>query len=328
MNNSPIKYVLRLLGLVAVMLFISFAVLKIILPQIAEPKVFKIVSTPDVMERGEYLFNSVLGCPVCHSERDWSAIGAPPMPPIGAGRSCRESDQSPLGLAEGGGFPGTICFRNITSDDATGVGEWTDGELMRAIREGIDRDDNAMFPIMPYFIYAALSDADTKAVIAYLRTLPPVDHPLPETDINFPVGLAISLIPMPVRDVVNHPDQADGIKYGEYLAKVARCQFCHTRRNSRNRLPDMAYEFSGGVKFQGREGYFYSTNLTPHETGLGDVSLEEFIQLFRRKPGQATGEIDIMPWANFSGMTDADLGAIYGYLQSLPPKPTGGIEEL
>jgi cytochrome c2 len=325
MSNFSIKYFLRIILLIAAMLAISVAVLSIMLPQIAEPRNLRIAATADVMDRGEYLFNSVLGCPVCHSERDWSSIGAPPMPPIGAGRPCGESDQSPLGLAEAGGFPGTICFRNITSDKETGIGEWTDGEVMRALREGIDRDGNAMFPIMPYFIYAALSDDDTKAVIAHVRTLPPVNRPLPETNINFPTNLAISLIPKPVRHEVRQPDQTDNIKYGKYLAKVARCRFCHTLRNPRNRLPDQQYEFSGGVEFQGREGYFYSTNLTSHETGLGDVSRAEFIKLFRREPGKATSEIDIMPWTYFDGMTDDDLGAIYEYLQSLPPKPTGGL---
>jgi hypothetical protein len=199
--------------------------------------------------------------------------------------------------------------------------------VMRAIREGIDRDDNAMFPIMPYFIYASLSDDDTEAVIAYVRTLQPVNRPLPETNINFPANLGISLIPKPVRNEVRQPDSSDNIQYGKYLTKVARCRFCHTLRNPRNRLPDIAHEFSGGVEFQGREGFFYSTNLTSHETGLGNISRDKFIQLFRRESGKATGEIDIMPWTYFSGMTDADLGAIYEYLLSLPPKPTGGIEE-
>jgi hypothetical protein len=327
MTNFAFKYALRIIFLIVLMLAISVAVLSIMLPQIAEPRNLRIAATADVMERGDYLFNSVLGCPVCHSERDWDSVGAPPMPPIGAGRSCGQSDQSPLGLAEGGGLPGTICFRNITSDKDTGIGEWTDGEVMRAIREGIDRDDNAMFPIMPYFIYASLSDDDTKAVIAYVRTLQPVNRPLPETNINFPANLGISLIPKPVRNEVRQPDPSDNIQYGKYLTKVARCRFCHTLRNPRNRLPDIEHEFSGGVEFQGREGFFYSTNLTSHETGLGNISRDKFIQLFRREPGKATGEIDIMPWTYFSGMTDADLGAIYEYLQNLPPKPTGGIEE-
>jgi hypothetical protein len=328
MSDSVTKRILRIFALIVVMLLISVAVLTIMLPQMAEPKHLQITATADVLERGDYLFNAVLGCPVCHSERDWSSVGAPPMPPIGGGRPCGESDQSPLGLAEGGGFPGTICFRNITSDKASGIGAWSNGEVMRAIREGIDRDNNAMFPIMPYFIYSSLSDDDTKAVIAYVRTLPPVDRPLPETDINFPANLAISLIPKPVRSAVRQPNQSNTIEYGKYLAKVGRCRFCHTVRNPRNRLPDLQHEISGGVEFQGREGYFYSTNLTPHESGLAGVTREEFIRMFRRKPGDATGEIDIMPWIYFSGMTDADLGAIYEYLQSLSAKPTGGTEEI
>jgi len=326
MSNVAIWRGLKIIGLLVLMIAISIAVLAVMLPQMAEPKNIQIEASADVLERGDYLFNAVLGCPVCHSERDWDSVGAPPIHPFGGGRPCTYSDQSPFGLAEGGGFPGTICFRNISSDEVTGIGEWTDGEVLRAIREGINRDDKALFPIMPYFIFSSLSDVDAEAVVAYVRTLPPVDRPLPETDIDFPINLVIRLLPQPLRAEVRHPERADNIGYGRYLAKVARCRFCHTLRNPRNRLPDKEREFSGGVEFQGREGFFYSTNLTPHDSGLGATSREEFIQLFRREPGKATGEIDIMPWTYFSGMTDDDLGAIYDYLQSLPPKSLGGLK--
>jgi hypothetical protein len=316
---------MRIIVLLILMIGISISVLFLMLPQMMPAENIRIDATPERLARGDYLFNNVLGCPVCHSERDWSRVGAPPIEPIGGGRPCGQSDQSPLGLAEGGGLPGTICFRNISSDPVTGIGAWSDGEIIRAIREGIDRDGNAMFPIMPYIIYASLSDSDVEAVTAYVRTLPPVDRPLPDTDIDFPVNLAIRLLPQPVRKNVRRPDSSDHIKYGGYLAKVARCRFCHTLRHPRNRLPDPMYEFSGGVKFQGREGFFYSTNLTPDESGLGDMSRAEFIELFRRPPGLDTGEIDIMPWTYLSGMTDADLSAIYDYLLSLPAKPVGGV---
>ena len=166
----------------------------------------------------------LVGCPVCHSERDWKMAGAPPLPPIGGGRPCYTSGENPPGMAGQGGFPGVICFRNITPHP-TGVGEWSDGELMRAIREGIDKDGNTLFPTMPYFIYSNLADEDVKAVIAYLHTLPPVDHELPDTRINFPINIFVSLLPKPVNEEVPLPDKADTVAHGEYLTKVARCHF-------------------------------------------------------------------------------------------------------
>lgn len=302
------------------MLAIGVGVLLIMLPQMRPAQEIHIESTPELLARGDYLFNNVLGCPVCHSERDWSRVGAPPVPPIGAGRECLQEGARPMGLGGNSGFPGQICFRNITSDPKTGVGDWSDGELMRAIREGIGRNDAALFPIMPYFIYTALADYDARAVIAYLRTLPPVERELPDTNISFPTSLFIRFLPRPLSGEIPLPDDSSSIQYGQYLARVARCEFCHSPRNNRNRLPEKGWEFTGGVEFLGQNGTFMSTNLTRHEKGLGDMSREEFIALFRNREGPATGNVDIMPWTYFGGMTDKDLGAIFDYLHSLPAK--------
>ena len=70
--------------------------------------------------------------------------------------------------------------------------------------------------------------------------------------------------------------------------------------------------------FQGREGLLYSTNLTTHAAGLGDMSLDEFIALFRRETDPTAVDLNLMPWTYFGNMTDADLGAIYTYLQTVP----------
>jgi hypothetical protein len=217
-------------------------------------------------------------------------------------------------------FPGTICFSNITPDRETGIGAWTDGEIMRAIREGIDHEGKALFPTMPYAIFAHISDQDLEALVAYLRTLEPVRRPLPDSSIDFPISMIISFVPRPINGEVPHPEQTDSVAYGEYLAEVARCKFCHSPRSPRNRLAYVGRDYSGGVEFSGFEGKFYSTNLTPYESGLGTVSRDEFIELFRSKSGEQKGEVDIMPWTYFAKMTDADLGTIYDFLQSLPPK--------
>ena len=101
MSNIAIWRALKIIGLLVLMIAISIAVLAVMLPQMAEPKNIQIEASAGVLERGDYLFNAVLGCPVCHSERDWDSVGAPPIHPFGGGRPCTYSDQSPLGLAEG-----------------------------------------------------------------------------------------------------------------------------------------------------------------------------------------------------------------------------------
>lgn len=291
------------------------------LPRAAAPPQLEISATPEIVARGDYLFNNVLGCQVCHSERNYELFGAPAVPPFGAGRACAGRGEHPPGLADAGGMPGTLCMRNITSDKRTGVGDWTDGEILRMMREGIHRTGRGMFPMMPYFIYRNLSDMDAQSVVAYLRTLPPVENELPETEIDFPLSLFVKLVPEPLDGPVKHPDENDPVAYGEYLAKVARCEFCHTPRDRRTRQPLAEKEYTGGVVFQGRDGFLYSTNLTSHPDGLGKVSLAEFIALFKRPPVPVEGEVNIMPWTYYGGMTDADLGAIYTFLQTVPAQP-------
>src|SRR6185503_21299802 len=89
------------------------------------------------------------------------------------------------------GLQGTIVESNITPDRETGIGAWTDGEKIRAIREGIGRDGRVIFPLMPYQNYRLMSDEDLYALVAYLNSLPAVRNPLPATRVNFPESLRI-----------------------------------------------------------------------------------------------------------------------------------------
>jgi mono/diheme cytochrome c family protein len=307
-------------SLVLILLLVTGGYL-LTLPNSAPASTQTIDATAEQLARGDYLFSAVLGCPVCHSERDFDLFGAPPQPPFGGGRKCLAAGDKPPGLAEQGGMPGTLCFRNISSDKATGIGAWTDGEILRAMREGIHRDGSGLFPMMPYFIYRSLSDADAAAVVTYLRTLPPIDNPLPQTELDFPFSLFAKLTPEPLVEPVADPDQTNAVEYGRYLANVARCAFCHTPRD-RSRQPLAGKDFAGGIEFQGRNGMFYSTNLTTDPDGLGDMDADEFIALFRRPAVPATDEVNLMPWTYFDGMSDADLGAIYAFLQTVKPQPS------
>ena len=145
------RKVFKILGwLVAVALLIVGGLLAYFLvryPQSGEPPDVTVEATPERMVRGEYLFNSVALCGVCHSGQDES--GAFPY-------------VDPAAIGQGGGaFPlgeaGIVYARNITP---AAIGEWTDGQLIRALRDGVNAKGEALFPIMPYTNYRHLAQGD------------------------------------------------------------------------------------------------------------------------------------------------------------------------
>ena len=297
-------------------------------PRQRPPLVVHVPATPENLERGRYLVVNVLQCIDCHSERDWALYGGPPKEPIGAGRACMTRKTHTAGVNVGEEFfPGVLCIRNITPDADTGIGAWSDGEIMRAVREGVSRDGTALFPIMPYHIFNAVADQDMAAIVAYLRTLPPVKSSRPQKEIDFPMNLLFRAWPRPLPGPVAMPDQADRITYGAYLARVARCEFCHSPREPRAREPIPGKQYSGGVEFFLGGRKLVSKNLTSHDSGLGAWTREAFIARFKafREPVPVAPEQNtLMNWNAFAGMTEDDLGAIYDYLRTLRPLPTGG----
>ncbi len=271
--------------------------------------------TPARLERGKYLVEAVLGCMDCHAAKDPTRFGMPVTGPPGAGAPCLGPEM---------GMPGSICPSNITPDPETGIGAWTDGEILRAIREGISRDGRGLFPFMPYSSYKGLSDEDGRAVVAYLRTLAPVKQVVPKSVVDFPVSFFVKMAPKPLPGPVPEPDTADKVAHGKYLAQVSGCQFCHTPVDSRH-VPIAAQEFSGGQEFKGPWGVVRSANLTPHATGLGDRDEAAFVGLLKAfalaaadVPQVPIDQNTVMPWLTRAHMTAPDLGAIYAYLRTLP----------
>lgn len=278
----------------------------------------KIVSTPERVARGRYLVHHVSNCFDCHSER--TGAYALPFKPgrDGVGGFVWNKEL---------GFPGLLAAPNLTPDPATGLGDWTDGEIVRAIREGVDREGNALFPIMPYTHLRSMSDEDAAAIVTYLRTVPPQDYAAPERSLNPPLNFVVKFIPKPVEAPVAHPDPKDRQAYGKYLTTIALCSECHTPRNEKE-APIAGEEFTGGWEMRAPGFRVVTANLTPHpSTFVGRSTKEEFIGRFRafanftaaNAPPASKGRNTLMPWIAYSGMTDEDLGAIYDYLRTLPP---------
>lgn len=266
--------------------------------------------TPQRLERGEYLVQHVVGCAVCHSSRDFTKHDDPILPDtLLAGSHMNEHEQ---------GMPGEVYAPNLTPDQATGAGSWTDDQLARAIREGIGHDGRALFPMMPYSHYRSLSDEDLASIVVYLRSVPFIHHAQPTTKLIFPVNLLIRSAPAPLTAPVPEPDRSTSEKRGAYLVKIAVCSACHTPSTQKGEpIPGM--EFSGGATFEGAWGRVASANITPDATGIPYYDEKQFIRVIRTGFVGARSLNQLMPWSTYRGMTDSDLADIFAYLKSLKP---------
>src|ERR1041385_8502103 len=186
------RILLVLVLLIVVVVGGGLAFLSLRQPESAPPSNIKVDMSPARVERGKFLFQVMADCDGCHSQRDFTRFGGPVVE-SGRGRGFVFPPQM--------GLPGTVVAPNITPDPETGIGRWTDGEKIRAIREGVGRDGRALFPMMPYTNYRKMSDEDAQKLVAYMNTLAPVRNPLPITVMRFPVSLMIKGVPAPAGSV-------------------------------------------------------------------------------------------------------------------------------
>jgi hypothetical protein len=263
--------------------------------------------TPERLARGHYLVNAVTGCLECHSPHDWSRHDAP-IPPGWEG-----SGQDMIAWR----LPGHVVAPNLTPDPGTGTGTWNDDTLARAIREGIGHDGRALFPMMPFRRFRTLSEEDLASIVVFLRSLPPVDHALPNSHLAFPVRYLIRSVPEPIAQPVPPPDLSTAVKRGAYLTTLAACTECHTPQKQGEPMSDLP--FAGGFVLEGPWGRVASANLTPDPSGIPYYDAHLFIEAMRTGQVKARTLNQIMPWQIYGNMTDADLESIFVYLQTLSP---------
>lgn len=265
-------------------------------------------STPQRLARGAYLFNSVAGCVDCHSEHDPNSKDHLVLPNMqGSGEVMFVED-----------LPGRIVAPNLTPDRETGAGNWTDDQLARAIREGIGHDGRTLFPLMPYEHYRSMSDEDLASVVVYMRSLPPIHHQLPKTEIIFPVKYLIRSVPEPVTTPVSAPDPANVLQWGAYLVNLGGCGDCHTPVDGHHQ-PIQSMAFAGGQVFKLPWGSVASANITPDASGISYYDEALFLQVMRTGYVKARRLDPLMPVEQYKGMTEGDLKAIFAYLRTLKP---------
>lgn len=252
-------------------------------------------TSPEGLARGEYLLSAVMGCAgACHT-------GADGRPFVGTTESINEE---PIAVV--------FAVPNLTPDEATGLGSWTDAEIARAIREGIDKDGVELV-VMPAFNYHALSDADVAAIIGYLRSLEPVRNEIPPFQANTVAKIMLALgmfgpetVGEPIT-VAQAAPPAGSAEYGGYLTSLGACRDCH------------GVNLAGGEVPFAEPGAPPASNLTPAGE-LAGWSEGDFITAIRTgvTPSGRTLDPEAMPWRDYGKMTDDDLAAIFKYLKTLP----------
>ena len=203
-----------------------------------------------LLQRGDYLVNGIVACGNCHT----------PQTPTGPAPGMEMAGQF---LLEKKGLFKDFA-PNITQDKKTGIGGWTDQQIITAIREGKRPDGTIIGPPMPIGLYRGLSDRDVRAIVAYLRQVKPVNNEMEKSTYQIPLPPAYG---PPVTNVPDIP-QTDKIAYGAYLAGPAgHCIECHTPLVKGR--PDFANQLgAGGFPFHGPWGVSVSANITPMPMAL------------------------------------------------------------
>lgn len=313
------KKIIKIAGYIVLVLVVAVAGLltyvKAALPDVGEPEDLTIEYTPERIERGRYLANSVCVCMDCHSTRDFTKFSGPLVEGT-LGKGGDRFDQTV-------GMPGVFFPKNITPE---GISRYTDGELFRVITAGVTKEGRPMFPLMPYPYYGRMDVEDIFSIIAYVRSIPPIKNDVPESEADFPVNFILHTIP--TKSVPEKiPSKSDKIAYGKYLTNASGCRECHTKDKQGQIIPEL--EYSGGREFKFPDGSICrSANLTPDkETGIGSWTPEVFVNRFKIYADSsyvpetvAPGEFNtIMPWTMYAHMEQEDLEAIFAYLQTVTP---------
>lgn len=237
---------------------------------------------PASIARGEHLVSTVFFCQECHGDD----LGG------------KLYFDDPLS--------GQVSAKNLTSGAGGVAGEFSETDWVRAIRHGLDPEGRPLI-VMPSNSYYAIGDNDLGAIIAYLKSLEPVDSQLPERNLGLLTYLTLladpSLIPA---ETIDHsaprpasPEPGVTVEYGEYLATA--CSICHG--------PDLEGGPTAGA----------GLDLT-QSGDLAEWSEAEFLHALRTGEVPQGEDLDprLMPWERVGDMTDDELRAIWMYLQTLP----------
>ena len=255
------------------------------------------------VKRGSYLVNTIMTCGNCHT----------PKGPTG---DIKEKAFS--GGLEFDEPPFKVTAANITPDKDTGIGKYSAAQLKKLLITGKKPNGTPLAEIMPTGFYQILTPGDLNAIVAYLRTLPPISNKVP--DPIYKMALPHQLFPGSEKPM-SASAMRNKVKRGFYLATIGHCMECHTPLGPKGKdyVNDLG---KGGFELKGPWGVSVSRNITSSKAkGIGewsDAEIKEAITHGVRKDG--TKLKPPMGFGYYAGMTNSDLDAIVAYLRTVPAK--------
>jgi mono/diheme cytochrome c family protein len=257
------------------------------------------------LERGRYLVDTVMTCHNCHT----------PMGPNGP-----QFDKALSGGLRFDEPAFDVIASNITPDRNTGIGDWSDAEIKASLQEGTRPAGHHLAPIMPSGFYKILTPGDLDGIVAYLRSVRPVENKVRGPVYKLPT--AQQVFPGAEKSMSEF-DLDDKVKRGFYLVTIAHCMECHTPfRSSGGGLDFEKSLGKGGREFRGSWGVSTSRNITSSKaSGVGNWSDAEITRAITqgvRKDG--TKLKPPMGYPFYAKMTDGDVDAMIAYLRTVPPK--------
>ena len=259
----------------------------------------------DTVKRGEYLARAG-DCFSCHTKEGQSELSGGRLLP------------TPFGA---------ISSPNITPDADTGIGKWSDDDFYKVLHDGIGKQGEYIYPVMPFDHYTKVTRDDVMAIKAYLFSLKPVHAPRVPNQLDFPFNIRTGLLAW--RTLYFHegtfkpdPKQSDQINRGAYLVEgLEHCGSCHTPRNVAMGSETGNALGGGEIKAQG----WFAPNITSDvREGIGGWSQQQIVQYLKQgvAPGKAVaaGPMSETVHKSLAYLTDADLNAIAIYLKGAPAK--------
>jgi mono/diheme cytochrome c family protein len=261
---------------------------------------------PDLVARGEMLAGAG-NCLACHTVRGGQ--------PGAGGRPFKTKI-------------GTFYSTNITPDPATGIGQWSEAAFTRALREGVARDGRQLFPVFPFDHFTKLTDADIKALYAYVMTRPPVQAVDRPSTVPFPLDVRplqavwkmIYFTPGPYQPDPRHDAQWNR---GAYLVLgLAACGACHTARNALG-AEQVGHPY-GGALFD--DWIATPLDVSPSPARWSEAEMFAYLRTGDSPPhGVAVGPMRLAV-KGLARLPDADIEAMAAYMVSLN-RPSGAALE-
>ncbi|MDQ7997711.1 MAG: cytochrome c [Luteibacter sp.] len=263
-----------------------------------------VVPASDLVERGRYL--TLAGdCASCHTTRG----GAP----FSGGRVI--------------GTPfGAIPAPNLTPDRDTGLGAWSADDFYRAMHNGKGHDDRSLYPVFPFTSYTKVTRADTDAIFAYLKSLPPVKRASIEPILRWPYSMrsliaSWRLLYFDEGEFVHDPKRSAAWNRGAYLVQgLGHCNECHANRNAFGAMVSEPYLAGGIIPVQ--NWYAPDLSMGPNGglAGWSEADVVALLKTGRSAKGTAFGPMAEVVLQSTQHLTDDDLAAMATYLRSLPER--------